>query len=55
LRGELDGVGAELTTSWSSSFDKLRRDLVAERAVVDARVRGDSQIGLDANPCEPGT
>jgi hypothetical protein len=38
LRGELEGVRAELTTSWTSSFDELRRDVVAERADVDARV-----------------
>jgi hypothetical protein len=38
LRGELDGVRAELTTSWTSSFDELRRDIVAERDVVEARV-----------------
>jgi hypothetical protein len=38
LRGELDGVRAELTTSWTSSFDELRRDIVSERDVVDARV-----------------
>jgi hypothetical protein len=38
LRGELDGVRAELTTSWTSSFDELRRDIVAERAVVETHV-----------------
>lgn len=38
LRGELDGVRAELTTSWTSSFDELRRDVVAEHGEVDARV-----------------
>jgi hypothetical protein len=38
LRGELDGVRTELTTSWTSSFDELRRDVVAERGEVDARI-----------------
>src|SRR5207253_9483245 len=38
VRGELDGVRAELTTSWTSSFDELRRDIVAERAVVETQV-----------------
>jgi hypothetical protein len=37
LRGELDGVRDDLTTSFSSSFDELRRDLAIERDVVDAR------------------
>lgn len=38
LRSELDGVRAEFTTSWTSSFDELRRDLVAQRDEVEARV-----------------
>jgi hypothetical protein len=38
LRGELDGVRAELTTSWTSSFDELRHDIACERADVEARV-----------------
>jgi hypothetical protein len=38
LQGELDGVREELTSSWTSSFDELRRDIVSEREVVDARV-----------------
>lgn len=38
LRSELDDVRTELTTSWTSSFDGLRRDVVAERDVIDARI-----------------
>jgi hypothetical protein len=34
LRGELDDVRTEFTTS----FDELRRDVVAERDVIDARI-----------------
>jgi hypothetical protein len=37
LRGELEGVREELTTSFASSFDTLRRDIIAERELVDAR------------------
>ena len=37
LRGELDGVREELTTSFAKSFDELRRDIAAERDLVDAR------------------
>ena len=38
IRGELEGVQAELTTSWTASFDTLRRDIVAEHEVVERRV-----------------
>lgn len=37
LRGELEGVREELTTSFAKSFDELRRDIAAERDIVDAR------------------
>jgi hypothetical protein len=37
LRSELDDVRTKLTTSWTSSFDQLRRDVVAERDAIDAR------------------
>ena len=37
LRGELEGVREELTTSFASSFEALRRDIVAEHDIVDAR------------------
>ena len=40
IRGELDGVRTELTTSWTTSFDELRRDVAAERADADARIAG---------------
>jgi hypothetical protein len=38
LRGELDGVRTELTTSWTTSFDELRREIVAARDDLEARV-----------------
>lgn len=38
IRGELEGVQAELTTSWATSFDNLRRDIVAEHEVVESRI-----------------
>ena len=38
LRGELDGVRSELTTSITTSFEELRHDIVVERDVVEARV-----------------
>jgi hypothetical protein len=38
LRTELDDVRTELTMSWTSSFDGLRRDVVAERDAIDARI-----------------
>src|SRR6476620_707189 len=37
LRGELEGVRDELTTSLTSSFDDLRRDILAERDVAETR------------------
>jgi hypothetical protein len=37
LRGELEGVRNDLTTSFASSLEDLRREVVAERDVVDAR------------------
>jgi hypothetical protein len=37
VRDELDAVRDELTVSWTSSFDKLRREIVAEHEVVEAR------------------
>jgi hypothetical protein len=37
LRSELDDVRTKLTTSWTSSFDQLRRDVVAERDAIDTR------------------
>jgi hypothetical protein len=38
LRSELDDVRTELTMSWTSSFDGLRRDVVAERDAIAARI-----------------
>jgi hypothetical protein len=37
LRGELEDVRDELTTSFASSLEELRRDVVAERDLADAR------------------
>jgi len=37
LRDELEGVRDELTTSLTSSFDELRRDIVAERDLAETR------------------
>jgi hypothetical protein len=36
-RGELEGVRNELTTSFASSFEALRRDIATEHDIVDAR------------------
>jgi len=38
LRGELDGVRTELTDSWATSFEALRRDVVTEREAIDTRI-----------------
>jgi hypothetical protein len=38
LRGELDGVRTELTDSWTTSFEALRRDVVTERETIDTRI-----------------
>src|SRR5450631_1503296 len=38
LRDELDGVRTELTSSWTSAFGELRRDVVAEREGIDTRI-----------------
>jgi hypothetical protein len=37
VRDELEAVRTELTTSWTSSFEDLRREIVAEHEVVEAR------------------
>lgn len=37
LRGELEGVREELTTSFASSFEALRREILTEHNIVDAR------------------
>lgn len=37
LRGELEDVRDELTTSLTGSFDELRRDIVAERDLAETR------------------
>jgi hypothetical protein len=37
IQGELEGVRTELTTSWTHSFDELRREIVAEHEVAEAR------------------
>jgi hypothetical protein len=37
-RGDVDSVREELTKSWTSSFDELRREVAAERAEVAVRV-----------------
>jgi hypothetical protein len=37
LRGELEGVRDELTTSFESSLEDLRHDIVVDRDIVDAR------------------
>ena len=44
LRSELDGVRTELTTSWTSSFDNLRRTVVAEHFDVSARRIADRDL-----------
>ncbi len=40
LRTELDDVRTELTTSWTTSFTDLRRDVVIQRDEIDARIAG---------------
>jgi hypothetical protein len=42
LRGELEGVRDDLTTSFASSLEELRHDLAIERDVVDARAINNS-------------
>ena len=37
LHGELDALRAELGTSFASSLDELRRDMVAENDIIDTR------------------